>query len=388
MTRTSSAARTQVDAATAQGATMGVEEEFLLVGPDSGLPVALAATVLDRASRMAGGAPQARLHAELLGTQVEAATGVCTSLADLRTQLVDGRRRLALAAQADGALLVSCGVPVLDGEPPATSSGERFNLIAQTYAGVVADYQACGCHVHVGVPDRDTAVAVVNHLRPWLPTLLALSVNSPFERGRDTGYDSWRTIVQQRFPGAGVPPHFTSAQAHDSQVGRLVDCGVLVDERMTFWMARPSAHLPTVELRAADAAGTVTEAVLQAALSRALVRTALAELAAGHEAPRLNDQILAAGVWAAARYGISGRGIHPVWERPVPATRLLDELLSWTTPALENSGDLPTVHNGINAVLTAGTGADRQRHASRDGPLAVVHLLAQQTQSINRIGAP
>jgi glutamate---cysteine ligase / carboxylate-amine ligase len=375
----------RVDAATAQGRTMGVEEEFQLVDPDSGLPVALAAAVLDRASGMAGGAPDARLHPELLGTQVEAATGRCVSLADLRTQLADGRRRLAAAARAEGALLVSCGLPVLGDEPPATSPGERFRRIAQIYAGVVADYQACGCHVHVGVPDRDTAVAVVNHLRRWLPTLLALSVNSPFERGRDTGYASWRSIVQQRFPGAGVPPHFASANAYDDQVGRLVDCGVLVDERMTFWMARPSAHLPTVELRAADAVGTVAEAVLQAALSRALVRTALAELAAGREAPELDDQILATGVWAAARYGISGRGVHPVHARPVPATRLLDELLDWTTPTLADSGDLTIVHNGINAVLTAGTGADHQRRAARDGPLAAVHLLAQLT---HRIGAP
>lgn len=388
MTRTDPGTRTRLDAATAQGRTMGVEEEFLLVEPDSGLPVALAAAVLDRASAIPGDAPEARLHAELLGTQVEAATGPCTSLADLRTQLVDGRRRLATAAQAEGALLVSCGTPVLEDGLPATSPGARFALIARTYAGVVADYQACGCHVHVGVPDRDTAVAVVNHLRRWLPTLLALSVNSPFEHGRDTGYASWRTIVQQRFPGGGVPPHFASAKAYDSQIDRLVDCGVLIDERMTFWMARPSAHLPTVELRAADAAGTVMEAVLQAALSRALVRTALAELAAGREAPGLNDQILAAGVWAAARYGINGNGVHPVHERPVPAIRLLDELLDWTTPTLADSGDLATVHNGISAVLTNGTGADHQRHAARNGPLAAVHLLAHRTQPTHRIGTP
>lgn len=385
MTRTALDVRAPVDTPTAQGRTMGVEEEFLLVEPGSGLPIALAAAVLDRASGMAGGAPDSKLHPELLGTQVEAATGPCVSLADLRTQLADCRRRLATAARAEGALLASCGYPVLEGEPPEPSAGQRFTRIAQMFAGVVADYQACGCHVHVGVPDRDTAVAVVNHLRRWLPTLLALSVNSPFERGRDTGYASWRTIVQQRFPGAGVPPHAASAAAYDGQVGRLVDCGVLVDERMTFWMARPSAHLPTVELRAADAVGTVAEAVLQAALSRALVRTALAELAAGREAPELDDQILAAGVWAAARYGISGRGVHPVHERPVPATRLLDELLDWTAPALADSGDLATVHNGVNAVLTAGTGADRQRRAARAGPLAAVHLLATTT---HRIGAP
>lgn len=171
------------------------------------------------------------------------------SLADLRTQLAAGSPRPhGRKARCWLPAAIRCSAA----DPPEPSSGERFTRTTQTYAGVVADYQACGCHVHVGVQDRDTAVAVVNHLRRWLPTLLALSVNAPFERGRDTGYASWRTIVQQRFPGAGVPPHAASAAAYDSQVGRPVDCGVL------------------------------------------------------------DDQILAVGVWAAARYGISGRGIHPV----------------------------------------------------------------------------
>jgi carboxylate-amine ligase len=343
--------------------------------------------VLERASRTAALAPGARLHAELLSTQVEASTAPCTALADLSDQLTDGRTRLSSAARAAGAVLISSGSPVLGDEPPATSPGERFTHIARTYPGVVADYQACGCHVHVGVPDRDTAVAVVNHLRPWLATLLAVSANSPFERGRDTGYASWRTVVQQRFPGSGVPPYFTSAEAYDSQVDRLVDCGVLVDDRMTFWMARPSPHLPTVELRAADAAATVMDAVVQAALSRALVRTALAELDAGREAPVLNDQILAAGVWAAARYGLAGHGVHPGHERQVAATRLLDELLDRTAPALEDSGDLPVVRTAIDELLTGGTGADIQRRAAAGGPQAVVRMLAERAQLTYRIGA-
>lgn len=368
---------------TAPGWTMGVEEEFLLVEPGSGFPVAAGAAVLDQAARLRG---DGLVHAELLDTQVEAATQPCVSIADLRAQLIEGRRRLGTAARAEGVSLVSVGAPVFVGEPPTSSSGERFARITETYAGVVADYQACGTHVHVGVPDGETAVAVVNHLRRWLATLLALSVNSPFERGRDTGYSSWRTVVQQRFPGAGVPPYFASAEAYDRQVSRLVDCGVLVDDRMTFWAARPSPHLPTVELRVADAATTVEEAVLQAALSRALVRTALAALAAGRAAPVLNDQILAAGVWSAARYGIGGPGVDPVHERSVPATRLLGELLDWVAPALADSDDLDVVHNGINRVLAEGTGADQQRRAARDGPLAVVRHLARRTRPVDHIG--
>lgn len=166
------------------GVTLGVEEEFLLVDAVSGECVPRAERVLEAAGehpwRGAGGA----FHPELLTSQVEAATGVCGDLAALREQLRAGRARLAAAARAAGARLVSAGTPVLDGPPPPPARGDRFAAVTAAYGEVVEDYQACGCHVHVGVPDRETAVAVVNHLRPWLATLVALAANSAFDHGR------------------------------------------------------------------------------------------------------------------------------------------------------------------------------------------------------------
>jgi carboxylate-amine ligase len=222
-------------------------------------------------------------------------------------------------------------------------------------------------------------VAVVNHLRPWLPTLLALSVNSPMHLGADSGYASWRMITQARFPGAGTPPWVGSAAAYDEQVARLVDCGALVDERQSFWLARPSPWLPTVEFRVADAALDVSEAVVQAALSRALVRTALAELAAGRAGPLLDDQVAAAAVWSAARHGLAGPGVDVHAGKQLPATELLNRLLDWTRPALTELGDLPLVEAGLQAVLAGGTGAERQRRALACGPAEVIRLLADRT---------
>lgn len=359
--------------------TFGVEEEFLLVDPASGEPVEGARRVLDRAGDLPGAAPDATLQAELFDTQVEAATGICRTLDEVRAQVWHGRRQLAGAARGEGLWLIASGTPVLDSAPPAASTGERFSLITRTYAGVVADYQCCGCHVHVGVPDRETAVAVVNHLAPWLPTLLALSVNSAFERGRYTGYGSWRMVTQSRFPGSGIAPWFASAIAYDRQVDQLVDCGVLADRHQSFWLARPSARLPTVELRVADVAGTADDAVLQAALSRALVDTALAELAAGREAAPVGGQLAAAAVWTAARYGLCGPGVDLRTARPVPAGRLLTELITVIRPALEDNGDLTAVRDGIATVSATGTGAEHQRRAAANGPPAVLRLLAART---------
>jgi carboxylate-amine ligase len=359
--------------------TVGVEEEFLLIDPASGTPVELAPVVLAASADLPPAAPDAAVHAELLGTQVEAATGICRSMAELRGQVERGRARLATAAAGRGALLISSGTPVLAGATPAFGPGDRFERIARTYAGLVADYQSCGCHVHVAVPDRELAVGVVNHLAPWLPTLLALSANSPYERGADTGYASWRMILQSRFPGSGIAPWFGSAAAYDEQVDRLVDCGVLADRSMSFWLARPSARFPTVELRVADAAGTVAEAVLQAALSRALVRTALDELAAGREARPVNGQVAAAALWTAARHGLGGPAVHLRAERTAPAEVLLAELIAAATPALEDSGDLAAVRAVVATLAAGGTGAERQRRAGRTGLLGVVRMLANQT---------
>jgi carboxylate-amine ligase len=147
-------------------------------------------------------------------------------------------------------------------------------------------------------------------------------------------------------------------------VARLVDCGVLEDPAMTFWLVRPSPTWPTVEFRVADTAVDVPAALLQAALSRALVTTALEDLAHGVEAPRLDDQVLAAAVWNAARYGLDGPAVHPTRACQVPVTSLLDELVVHVAPAL--AGDLAVVRELFGGVLRGGTGAERQRTVGAD----------------------
>ncbi|QUH02458.1 glutamate--cysteine ligase [Saccharopolyspora erythraea] len=362
------------------GVTIGAEEEFLLVDAASGQLAPHAEAVLEEAANGPLGAPDALLHAEMLNTQLEAATGCCRTLEELRSHLVAARTSLARAASTVGARVLSSGTPVLAVEGTGTSRGQRFADIAERYRAVASDYHVCGCHVHVGVPDRDTAVAVVNHLRPWLPTLLAISANSPFHLGHDTGHASWRGVQQRLYPGSGVPPHFPSRDAYDREVARLVDCGALVDDRMSFWLARPSPHLPTVELRVADALITAEETVLQAGLSRALVRAALDDLAAGREADEVSDQVAAAAVWTASRYGLRGPAVDPVPARRVPAPEMVERLLRRVAPALEETGDSALVREALAHVTGVGTGAERQRAAAAaGGPREVVAMLAAAT---------
>ncbi len=360
--------------------TMGVEEEFLLVNPRTGHASPCAEAVLAR-YRHHGPLPDGvRVHRELRLTQLEAATGVCTTADELRHQLTAARRVLAGAAAAEDCALLATGTPVGPGpatEPPASTG--RYAEIDATYGAVVADYEACGCHVHVGVPDPDTAVAVVNHLGRWLPILLALSGNSPFDHGRDTGYDSWRMVLQSRFPGAGVAPHLGGHAEYRRAVEALVGCGALVDPDQTFWLARPSGRFPTVEFRVADTALTVDHAVLQALLSRALVQRALADLAGGREASPLSPQVAAAAVWAAARHGLSGDLVDAAAETRRPAWTLVDELLAHVRAPLEESGDLAEVRKLVDAVRDGGTGAAQQRAVADRETAAAVRWLTAAT---------
>ncbi|MCP3804381.1 glutamate--cysteine ligase [Allokutzneria sp. A3M-2-11 16] len=360
------------------GVTVGVEEEFLLVDPGTGFPAPGGADVLRhaRARRRV-----VSLQGEMLSTQVEAATGVCADLGELHDHLSEGRALLADGAGANGMLLVPTGTPVLRDGPPPPAEGDRFAAIIDAYAEVAEHYQVNGCHVHVGVPDRDTAIAVINHLRPWLPTLLALSANSIFTDGRDSGYASWRVLEQSRFPGWGVTPWFGSAHEYDDEVARLVACGAVMDEAMSFWLARPSPRFPTVELRVADTVPTADEAVLQAALTRGLVRTALTDLERGREAHRISDQVAATAIWTAARHGVHGEAVHPVHLRRVPATAMMAELLDHIRPALNETGDLERTEQLLKTVIRDGSGADRQRIAAARGPRAVIAMLADDVRS-------
>ncbi|MFJ7214747.1 glutamate--cysteine ligase [Amycolatopsis sp. NPDC098790] len=360
--------------------TMGVEEEFLLVNPRTGHASACAEPVLARYSHHGPLPDGVRVHRELRLTQIEAASGVCTTAGELRDQLTAARRVLAGAAAAEDCALLATGTPVGPGPatPPPAATG-RYAEIDAAYGAVVADYEACGCHVHVGVPDPDTAVAVVNHLGRWLPTLLALSANAPFDHGRDTGYHSWRMVLQSRFPGSGVAPHLRDHAEYRRTVETLVECGALVDPDQTFWLARVSGRFPTVEFRVADTALTVDHAVLQALLSRALVRRALDDLAAGREAAPLSPQVAAAAVWAAARHGLAGPLVDPLEGTRRPAWSRVEALLEHVRTALEDSGDLAEVQALVAALRADGTGSVQQRAVAGRGTAEAVRWLTART---------
>jgi carboxylate-amine ligase len=207
--------------------------------------------------------------------------------------------------------------------------------------------------VHVAVADRELAIQVSNRLRPWLPLLLALTANSALYRNADTGYASWRSVLWARWPSAGPPPHFESADEYDAAVRNMLETGAMLDEGMVYWDVRPSANFPTVEVRVAVVPATVAETVLFATLVRALVMTVVDDEARGAPMPSLTAHALKASYWRAARYGIESE----------QAAQSLDSLVERVKPALIELGELDMVRAEVARVLAEGNGAARQRRA-------------------------
>ncbi|MGW4117943.1 glutamate--cysteine ligase 2 [Nocardia sp. NPDC004711] len=340
--------------------TVGVEEEFLLADPVTGAPAANNAEVARTAAESG-----IDLKLELTRCQVETNTRVHSSTAELIQELRKLRLGVTSCAEQNGARLLAVAIPpTVPHQFPFTDT-PRYRRIEQHFGLLAHEQGLCGCHVHVAVPDRETALQVSNFVRPWLPLFLALTANSAIYRSVDSGFASWRNILWQRWPSAGPPPYFTSTEDYDALVAMMISSGSILDETMVYWDVRPSLNYPTVEIRVSDIPATVEETALLATLVRATVMTARNSLEQGIIAPAVQHELLRAAYWKAARTGIDGNGVYPMNGSVMPVRALLAELVDHVGPALEELGDRDFVTSTLRTVLARGNGARRQLGAFR-----------------------
>ncbi|MFJ3174854.1 glutamate--cysteine ligase [Streptomyces roseus] len=348
--------------------TVGVEEEYLLVDPATAEPAPVAEEVL----RTAGLGPFAEgdeVQDELLQAQIEVATPVCWNLEEVGGHLLRLRHAVGSAAEANGCRIAATGAAPLRGVLPVpVTRTPRYLRMEGDARQLVDEHLICGMHIHAGVPDRETGVAVLNRIRPWLPTLLAMSANSPFWDGRDTGFASWRTLVFGRWPVSGPPPHFEGLADYEQRLEALVDTGVIADRGQFYWQARLSDRYPTVEVRCPDVQIRADDAVMFAGIVRALVATAIAEEKAGARLSVTPPELLQLANWHAARHGLNGTLLDPLG-RAHSSGDVLYALLDHITPALEEAGDLRAVSALVHRLLQNGTAADSQRRALAEGGL-------------------
>lgn len=337
--------------------TVGVEEEFLLVDPRTGEPVALADRLLDR---------DERITAEFLAQMIELRTSPHDSTQNLLAELCALRAAVAARAARESAAPAALGtspLPVTGVVMPV----ERYGRILDEYGVLAREQITCGCHVHVQVDDAEEGASVLDGLRVWLPTLLSLTAGSPFRSGQDTGFASYRWQMMTRWPVSGPPPVVGSADGYRRCVDRLLATGILLDEGMVYLDARLSSHLPTVEVRVADVCPDVRTTVLLASLVRALVET-VARRGPGPGTPGADDPgtaQLRLATWRASRWGLAGSLVSPVTGRPVPASKVVQSLVDEVRPALQDAGELRFVEEGVGTLLARGGEACRQRQVYR-----------------------
>jgi carboxylate-amine ligase len=240
----------------------------------------------------------------------------------------------------------------------------------------------CGTHVHVHVDDLE-AVGILDEVQPWLPLVAAMSANSPFYRGEDTGYASWRRQLYEGWPSAGPVEPFGDAAGYQSVVRELIATGAALDEGMIYFDVRLSRNFPTVEIRVADVCTNIDDTVLIAELARALVETAARDRRAGRVAPAWRVDLLRGARWRARRSGLTESLLDPVTRAVVPAEKALATLVEHLRPVLDEHGTTALIEDGIRRLLIDGTGSERQRAVAEraDDLTAVIDDVIQRTEA-------
>lgn len=348
--------------------TFGIEEEFFLLHPETGLPAVpdAAASNMLMSINAAGNATQP----EFLACQVESATPVCSDSAGALALLREFRKELARTVQGLDLMPVSLGtVPLIPAQAARIADEQRYLRLHEFLPGISSDQYVSGLHIHVSIPDPESGVVALNGLRPWLPLLMAIGANSPFWRGADTGFASWRSIHYRRWSVQGLQPHFADARDYENRVASLLSSDVVLDNGHIGWAARLSSRYPTVEIRISDAQLRSEDSVLLALIVRALVDTCLQNKPS---AENLLPEVLDLAYWQAAKHGMEGNQVLPASGQAITTDLLLAELLNHIQGALARNGDSDFVVSGLERLARVGNGARRQRESFAQGGLRQV----------------
>jgi carboxylate-amine ligase len=322
-----------------------VEEEFLLLAP-----------------HVAG--PSGPHRPGYLAYRVATASGTDTRIAELRQDLVRLRRRTAIRADRAGASLVSVGAPPFEVDAPDAATDEaRYRALRTHFPAAGPADGTFGCHVHVGIPDRELAVEILARIRPWLPALLALTVNSPYAGGVDTGWASYRYHLKMRRTAVRAPVAWAGTSAHDRTMRLLSGSGATPDAAGVYFSARLSERGRALEVRVADACLSVEDTVLFAGVVRALVLSLIDDARRNVMIVPVPTGVVAAHLLTAAHGQLRiRRGRIPPGVPPAAAA-VVSRLIAKVAPALATCGDGEDLHAGLERLRREGTGAERQRRA-------------------------
>jgi len=369
--------------------TLGIEEEYLLVDPDTReLAVDPPADLLRDCAALVP-AEIGAVSPEFLKSQIEVGTSVCSNMAEARARLTALRRAVITTAEAHGYRVIAASThPIADWHDTEHTDKERYNTLAADLQTVARRLLICGMHVHVGVEDQEHRIDVMNQVSYFLPYLLALSTSSPFWQGQDTGLLSYRLSVFDELPRTGLPERFDSWGEYQRHIDMLIEAGLIEDASKIWWDVRPSARFPTVEMRITDICTTLDDTLTIAALYVCFVAMIM-RLRRDNQRWRVYSNLLInENRWRAQRYGLT-QGLVDFGKGQIVAyDELLEEILELVSPDAIALGCVTDVEHA-RQILERGTSGQRQldiyqkaRQGGADEPearRAVVDWLIEET---------
>jgi carboxylate-amine ligase len=361
--------------------TLGIEEEFAIVDPQTRELRSHIQEILEGGKIML----KEQIKPEMHQSVVELGTEVCDSIEHARAHVIELRSKLAELAGGSGLKIASVGThPFSHWRDQLITEGERYREIVKDMQQLARANLIFGLHVHVGIPDRASAIHVMNQARYFLPHIYALSVNSPFWVGQDTGLKGYRLKVFERFPRTGIPDSFESLSEYDDYCKLLVKTGCIDNPKKIWWDIRLHPFFDTLEVRVCDAQTRVDDTLAIAALIQAVIAK-LYKLFRQNTTFRVyRRRLLDENRWRASRYGIDGKLIDFGKETEVETRSLLGELLEFVSTEVGELGSEKEMAH-IERIMREGTGADRQLATfarTQDIKAVVDHIVAETYEGL------
>ena len=342
--------------------TLGIEEEFQIVDPATRELRSHVSEFLDEGKMILG----EQIKPEMIQSMIEVGTGICKNIQEARADISNLRGVIASLAEKNGLRIVAASThPISRWQDQKIFDDERYELLVQELQTVARSLLIFGLHVHVGIPDRERQIHIMNASRYFLPHILALTTSSPFWMGHNTGLKSYRSEIFKQFPRTDIPDHFDSYPGFQRYVDLLVKTSCINDGKKIWWDCRPHPVFPTLEFRICDIPTRVDDTVAIAALFQAIVAklTKLIEKNLGFRLYR--RMLIQENKWRAVRWGLEGKMIDFGKQKEVPTRDLVLELLDFVDDVLDDLGSRKEVEH-IHTILQRGTSAEEQLRVYRE----------------------
>ena len=359
--------------------TLGVEEEFQIVHPETRELRSYVSQLLEEGGKQS--LLRERVRPEMHQSVVETGTGICRDIRQARAEICELRGELNGLASKHGLRIVAAGThPFSDWKKQEITDGERYKVIVEDLQDVARANLIFGLHVHVGIVDKETAIALANQIRYFLPHILALSTSSPFWLGRNTGLKSVRSEIFKRFPRTGIPGHFDSYHQFQSYVDLLVKTGCIDNAKKIWWDVRAHPFFDTVEVRICDMSTRIDDTLALAALIQAIMGKLYLLYRRNMGFREYAREFVEENKWRAVRYGIDGQLIDFGKQAQVPLRGLIIELLDFVSEAADIFKSQDELDR-VRKILVEGTSADKQLavYAKTQSYQAVVDHLIEET---------